>query len=857
MNKKPSAYQWLSKSAVVLTVLFTLSGCGNDGSDGATGPAGPGVASKSDATALTITVTNVTINSAPVVDFKVTNQDSTLVTGLVSSDLYFTIAKLIPGVNGAPSSWQNYINIASRQGLPYIRGNRENNGTLVDNQNGTYTYTFSTDITDTTKTCPALAQATPVPCEDAYGNTLDTSYNSSLTHRVAIQTRGTLPVTAGVYTFKPGSGAVASGREIVTSDKCNECHNKLEAHDARSNTQYCVLCHNPGTTAKGTDGTVTGPTPVDFKVMIHKIHDADALPSVVAGGDYGIYGFSGLTSFKDIAFPQDIRNCTKCHDGTVGATNATAQGDNWKTAPNKAACSSCHDDVYFGSLPDATKAYETVSHITQAANFTPPVTVGPDPTDDMCVQCHGVGQVADVSVLHTIPSKVARGNFKFNIKKICGVDVAANGTANTAAVTACQASGFPTVTFSVTDPNGGTHGYPNSTYNIFTDPEFADATSTPSVPVAASGVSLTVDIAWNTRDYTNTDGSQARPGRANQFPVFGGTTTAPYGQDSAFTFTQTPATDNGDGTFTLTAATPIPATATGSGAVALEGRAYNSIADPAKSGSSAHRTPIKAEVAYFGISDTTPVARRVAVDATTKCDNCHDQLSLHGGNRNDNVQLCVMCHNPSNTDAQASARPKAANGLPIGDDPTALAALMLTAPADGKKEESVDLKRMIHGIHAGASKSLDGATTLEGFREKGIFVAGTDFSDTRFPGILNDCSTCHVGTSYQLTGTWETPLQNGILGSTTNSATSVTYDTSTATEVNTALNAPADDLKITPTAAVCSSCHDSTLAQTHMVTVGGAVFDGNAAAISGSYETCAVCHGPGRAADVAVVHSVP
>ena len=855
MNKKPSAYHhWLKILTAVFAVLFTLSGCGNDGSDGAAGPPGPGVASKTDATALNITITDVTINSAPVVTFKVTNQDNTLVTGLLASDLYFTIAKLIPGANGTPSSWQNYINIASRQGLPYIRGNRENNGTLVDNQNGTYTYTFSTDITDTTKTCPALAQATPVPCEDAYGNTLDTSYNSSLTHRVAIQTRGSLPVTAGVYTFKPGSGAVASGREIVTSDKCNQCHNKLEAHDERSNTQYCVLCHNPGTTAKGTDGTVTGPTPVDFKVMIHKIHDADALPSVAAGGDYGIYGYSGLTSFKEIAFPQDIRNCTKCHDGTVGAPNATAQGDNWKNMPNKAACSSCHDDVYFGTLPDPTKAYQTVSHITQAANFTPSVTVGPDPTDDMCVQCHGVGQVADVSVLHTIPSKVARSNFKFNIKKICGVDVAANGTANTAAVAACQPGGFPTVTFSVTDPNGGTHGYANSTYNIFTDPEFADATSTPSVPVAASGVSLTVDIAWNTLDYTNTGGSQARPGRANQFSVFGSTvTTPPYGQAmlgiNTFPYTQLPATDNGDGTFTLTAATPIPASATGSGAIALEGRAYNSIADPAKSGSSAHRTPIKAEVAYFGITDTTPKARRVAVDAVTKCDNCHDQLSLHGGNRNDNVQLCVLCHNPGNTDAQASARPK---------DPTSVDLPIITAASlDGKKEESIDLKRMIHGIHAGAKKSLDGTTTLEGFREKGLWIAGGDFSGTRFPGILNDCSTCHVGTSYQLTGTWETPLQNGIHGSTTDATPGMVAGVSTQAQVDAALNDPTDDLKITPTAAVCSSCHDSTLAQTHMVTIGGAVFNGTATAITSSYETCAVCHGPGRAADVAVVHSVP
>lgn len=835
----------------LILAVIALSGC-SDGNDGAPGAPGSATASLNSATALNIAITRVTINSAPVVNFKVTNQDSVAVPGLTLADLRFTIAKLMPGANGATSAWQNYINTTSR-GISgttgtYIRGNRENNGTLVDNGDGTYVYTFHTDITDPTQTCPSS------PCIDADGNTLDTRYNPNLTTRVAIQTvtsNREIPMVNGIYTFRPSDGATTglTSREIVATSKCNVCHNKLEAHDERIETRYCVVCHNPGSTARGQVGTVVGPTTVDFKVMIHKLHHGESLPSVIAGGDYGIYGFSGsLESFKDVVFPQDIRNCTKCHDATT-----TAQGDNWETQPSTAVCSACHDDVYFGNSPDPAKPYQVTSHIDLAA--AKGVTVGPDPSDDMCIQCHGAGQVAPIAEVHAIPSKLARGKFKFNLLKICGVSVASNGTANTAAVTACQPGGFPTVTFSVTDPTGGTHGYPNSTYSVFTDPEFAAATSTPTTPVAGSGVSLTIDMAWNTLDYTNTDGSQARPARANQFSVFGGTVSAPYGQASGYT--QVHATDNGDGTYTLTAATPIPATATGSGAVALEGRAYNSVTDPAKSGTSANRIPIKAEVAYFGITDTTPKARRVVVDASTKCDNCHDQLSLHGGNRNDNVQLCAMCHNPNNTDAQASARPKASNGLPIGDNPTALASLMLTAPADGKAEESIDLKRMIHGIHAGAEKSLDGSTSLHGFREKGIFIAGADYSDTRFPGILNDCSTCHVGSTYQLTGDWEAPLQNSILGATTDSATSVTYDTSTSAEVNTALNDPTDDLKITPTAAVCSSCHDGATARVHMTSLGGAVFDGDAAAISASYETCSVCHKPGATADVQEVHGVP
>ncbi len=86
------------------------------------------------------------------------------------------------------------------------------------------------------------------------------------------------------------------------------------------------------------------------------------------------------------------------------------------------------------------------------------------------------------------------------------------------------------------------------------------------------------------------------------------------------------------------------------------------------------------------------------------------------------------------------------------------------------------------------------------------------------------------------------PAQNGILGSVTN------------TGADRALRS--DDLGISPIAAVCSSCHDGELAKQHMVSLGGALFDVDVATLIGpTVETCAVCHGPGKLADVELVHS--
>ena len=58
----------------------------------------------------------------------------------------------------------------------------------------------------------------------------------------------------------------------------------------------------------------TGNT-VDLRVMIHKIHRGENLPSVEAGTPYVIIGNrQSSTTTRHVVFPKDIRNCTTCHE---------------------------------------------------------------------------------------------------------------------------------------------------------------------------------------------------------------------------------------------------------------------------------------------------------------------------------------------------------------------------------------------------------------------------------------------------------------------------------------------------------------------------------------------------------------
>src|SRR5581483_10980892 len=93
------------------------------------------------------------------------------------------------------------------------------------------------------------------------------------------------------------------------------------------------------------------------------------------------------------------------------------------------------------------------------------------------------------------------------------------------------------------------------------------------------------------------------------------------------------------------------------------------------------------KVINFSVDGSPLVTRRKVVDIA-KCNGCHTSLSLHGANRNQ-IEMCVLCHNPSETDE--STRPAA------------------TVAADKSQPvQGVNFAMMIHKIHTGDTMGAAG-----------------------------------------------------------------------------------------------------------------------------------------------------
>ena len=799
-------------TALLLSVL--LAACsGSTGSAGPAGPAGPpatvtpppatpsGALDITTATAITGTITSVTISGPPVVKFQLADQNGIALKGLPAADIGWVIAQLVPGQNGTSSQWNSYIYATATpsgcpsgatacDSAPKVQATTESakNGTLVDNGDGTYQYTFKTDITKD----PTV------------------KYDATLTHRVAFEIRGLAQANNAAYTFQPSTGATTGifSREIVETATCDSCHSSLSAHGgARVEVQYCVMCHNPGTTDPYSGNTV------DMKVMIHKIHTGINLPSIktasgppntapTLGIGYWIVGYmESLNNFNTVLYPQDTRNCTTCHAQNIPAATEAA---NYYNVPTAEACGTCHDTVNF-----ATGANHSSNIIAN---------------DSQCTTCHGPTSNINngklqVIAAHTIPDDVEATKFKYLIHSVSFKTTAGKI--------------YPVVNFSIVDPTNN-----NAPYNILTAAPFAGTDPGTNKPVCVSGgaARLAIDIAWETSDYTNW-GSAATPAAStwgqpislNPLAVTGCAAAVPA---SALTG------PDASGAFTLTSPTPLPpapaancppAGGTACPAIANVGVVLEGHPGVVTTGPGADRIPVTSAVAYANVAGGAPVARRAVVDIA-KCDVCHKHLVLHGSNRNDNVQVCVACHNPASTDVSMRQTLTAT-----------------TAGIDGLWEQSIDFKYMIHSIHDGSER---GAANVK-YAVYGFGGMPNDFTDVVYPGQINRCDACHnTGTYY--------PVDDTKVQSTT-FATGLSKQSPNPT---TAGNPIATSANMT----VCSSCHSTynwTATAAHIEQNGGSTSlakDAEGRTIpdgSASTEACSVCHGAGGVADIRVAHHIP
>jgi OmcA/MtrC family decaheme c-type cytochrome len=225
-----------------------------------------------------------------------------------------------------------------------------------------YTYTFQGAF-------PANASGTWAVGAEPYRNVTITG---------SLMPQG-LPVRESTFNpvFYFGIGAAAKvvpRRRVVDVNNCNQCHKVLAHHgNARKNTEYCILCHNPNHGDNNTPKST-----VNFSTMVHGIHMGENLDNV-----YTI----NSTNYNGLRFPGDQRDCSKCHvettytlplpNGLIPTIDASFFYS--PLLPTAAACLGCHN-----SINDAAHAYLNTAFFGES-----------------CSVCHAEGARFAVTEVHT------------------------------------------------------------------------------------------------------------------------------------------------------------------------------------------------------------------------------------------------------------------------------------------------------------------------------------------------------------------------------------------------------------------------------------------------------------------------
>ncbi|HEY5948184.1 MAG TPA: hypothetical protein VIV40_21960, partial [Kofleriaceae bacterium] len=158
------------------------------------------------------------------------------------------------------------------------------------NLDGSYTYAFAAPLPATYAAPYNDTTAFGADDGERTGQPLSSgTYTVGMEAARMFTANGELLRDAGNTTrnFLVGNATVLDTRAVIAAASCNQCHQRVQAHGGlRNDVAYCVTCHTSGAEDRNTASVANG-TPgvtIDFGVMIHKVHSAAHLASVLGVG---------------------------------------------------------------------------------------------------------------------------------------------------------------------------------------------------------------------------------------------------------------------------------------------------------------------------------------------------------------------------------------------------------------------------------------------------------------------------------------------------------------------------------------------------------------------------------------------
>ena len=496
---------------------------------------------------------------------------------------------------------------------------------------------------------------------------------------------------------------------LASSEACVGCHgasgevgrfgptNRGGHYSAPMSAEACVVCHRPDDPATPDDDEE--PSYMRLVRVVHGIHNSHNFPD----GEF----VTDRDNAYNITYPTYMTNCSVCHsdDTIVPAAGVSALAAANAMPVSGSGCFTCHGSMASSSFDFTGLAF----HLTL-----------PDPETADCTVCHkstadgGIAR-ANVAEFHN-GATTGRGGIIFD-----GVDTSV----------AEGAKFVWEITGVVDDGTNLAISWQASYDGVGVDP--CNATAGTGAPVFHGDDDGNLSML---RNYAQGDDF-----------ILGQSTSAPGQALSVNVTTENTTCASNVATTTI----PVDNVGAERGIVALQGKPrVVSVLDPAATMSVRAVTPTYEWLVGDG---SPPVMTRRNVVDTGECLKCHvGSLYQHGGNRVDNVDMCILCHNSASNEKSVRV------GLGVDE----------SEAYDGKVGETFEMKTMLHRVHSAAT---EGSPPYVIYRNRGIYafapdtsglpnwpgtgaqvVFGSDgdavinhnFHAATYPRALNACTACHT-----------------------------------------------------------------------------------------------------------------